>query len=177
MTCARLIFLCLALMASIPAFAADKPSHTNQPPAPTLADKVIEATPWWANAIGSREYAFLPADAELLSGIVLRVEPEAQVVMPSTEPLPMGVYLVLEDVELALECGVVPVTTGATIGVTTSSSGVSVTCGAGFFACCFCRTGDNCPIARCRRNASNDQDCQAGGVGATQCSIGKADCP
>lgn len=60
--------------------------------------------------------------------------------------------------------------------------GLGVTCGAGFYACCYCVTklnGEPCPIARCRQNGTPEPNvgCQAGGFGATSCEISLSECP
>lgn len=46
----------------------------------------------------------------------------------------------------------------------------SVTCGAGYYACCWVTT-DGCPRARCQTVGSGDGYCIAGGVGATSCTV------
>lgn len=47
---------------------------------------------------------------------------------------------------------------------------VSVTCGSGYYACCWL-TYEGCGRARCRKAGTSDGQCIGGGEGATECEI------
>jgi hypothetical protein len=112
----------------------------------------------WATLLGVNEYIALPE---------LYLEDHAI-------PLGDGLYLFVEPPEW-LES-----TDPLTLAVA-ERSGPSVTCGSGWYACCYCvQRGDPprwVPVARCRQNSTqDDSDCQAGGRGSTSCSLPKEDC-
>jgi hypothetical protein len=49
---------------------------------------------------------------------------------------------------------------------------VSVSCGVGYYACCY-GNGGTSNKARCRKNGTSDADCTSGGAGSTGCTIGE----
>ena len=158
------------LIAVVPMHAAPPA----QPPSSHMNQDAVESlTADMAGALGSSEYWFIPAGSTLQEGVALDWRTGQLVTAGEDLPAP-GVYWLpyggkIEGVEVDPN-----VVVGAMADV--SVSGPMVSCRSGWFACCYCHATSHRPVARCRRNAAADSDCQAGGNGAMECSITKSDC-
>lgn len=129
----------------------------------------------WAKALRAPEYSFARPGTELFGGTLLRLEPDPGLVLEGARLTP-GTYLVMLDAELVVGADLVDLPAAGVVEVTfAASSGLSVTCSSGYYACCWCNN-NTVPMARCRRNHVNGNDCQGGGPGSTSCSISRNQC-
>ena len=131
-------------------------AHTEQGQTPPTWDMAV--------SFGAREYADT-GRMEIASGIMLLVwGDDVPLALPGTVYTEPAVWWALTPIALR---------DGSTLGqgdVMGVGGDTSVQCGSGYYACCYCK--DLIPVARCRQNANqNDNDCQAGGLGAVSCSI------
>jgi len=135
-----------------------------------------------AEMFGADGYMLIPEGATVSQGMM--IDPFAGVILVAGDVVPAsGTFWSPDDlvIDFQGDCGLVELDGHMVLGVvsqgTLSSSGISVECDSGYFACCFCND-HGCPVARCRRNSGNvsDNDCQAGGRGSSRCSIDRGAC-
>lgn len=129
-----------------------------------------------ADQYGADSYGFGSAGTTLGDGLyVLFSLPDFDVAIPGDEIEPgiywgpLGLALQFTDGCNALTFDGIVIEFGDA-DFTLADGNLHVVCQSGWYACCGC--ANHCAFARCRRNSNqNDGDCQAGGGGATECSI------
>lgn len=172
-------FVALAVLVSVAACLAG-----GVPPggAGGINERVLMETAEWAGDVAGCGYGYSLAGSEVVEGVAILLNVKSAP-HPCQDVLGPGDVLVGGGVYWWLGGGVLQTVGGAEYGLpdwevegvlAVDPGGISVQCSSGFFACCFCN--DNTPVARCRRNACGDNDCQGGGAGATSCSITQKAC-
>lgn len=98
------------------------------------------------------------------------IEPGGEI--PLGAVVTRGVVLNAGTVSIEVNGNFAPFVVGPFEVLATACHPCEVTCGQGYFACCY-TDNNGCPVCRCRTNTSGDADCQAGGAGATECGLGE----
>lgn len=145
--------------------------HSDVPDLPDLYDTVDLIQPTWVHLVSG--------SPGLDSGVLFRVElrdgvPSFGEAVDAPSPLSRGLYWTADGALLDNDGDVIDMEPGSLISVAhdfesgTVDDGGWVTCGDGYYACCF-KTKHGAKRAKCRPNEDADSDCIQGGKGTVSC--------
>jgi hypothetical protein len=128
-----------------------------------------------ADTFAAVEYGVAPV-VDLVDGLWLRVDAGGfgEIASETGHTMQDGIWFCLAESTLSapdqyLEA---PFLSMLMIDDDAPLSGCEVTCGAGFFACCY-HLDDGSAVCRCKRptHGTTDEECRAGGQGAVYCAL------